>query len=91
MIKKYFIVTGKFYHIFLKKSRQNEKNVVLYKKLQGGDNIQKLINIFFITFIINFFVSIYTIYLFFEIKIFQKEQGLKLKIKKLLNEQNKEE
>ena len=59
--------------------------------MQGGGNIIKLINIFFITFIINFFVSIYTIYLFFEIKIFRNEQGSKLKIKKFLSEQKKEE
>lgn len=37
---------------------------------------------FFITFIINFFVVIYTIYLFFEIKIFNHGQGAKLKHKK---------
>ena len=44
--------------------------------------IHKLINFFFITFSINFFVSIYTIYNFFEIKIFHNEQGSKLQIKK---------
>ena len=50
--------------------------------------IHKLINIFFITFIINFLITIYTIYTFFEIKIFHNEQGLKLKIKNDL-EKNK--
>ena len=50
--------------------------------MEGGDNIKTLINIFFITLIINFFVSIYTIYIFFEVKIFKHEQGSKLKIKK---------
>ena len=43
--------------------------------------MQKLVNIFFITFIINFLITIYTIYIFFELKIFQNEQGSKLKIK----------
>ena len=37
---------------------------------------------FFITFIFNFFVVIYTVYLFFEIKIFNHGQGAKLKHKK---------
>ena len=41
-----------------------------------------LINFFFITLIINFFITIYTIYIFFEIKLFHNEQGAKLKIKK---------
>ncbi len=54
--------------------------------------IQLLINLFFITFSINFFVSIYTIYNFFEIKVFKNEQGSKLKIKKeSLKEIEKEE
>ena len=44
--------------------------------------MNKLINIFFITLIINFFTTIYTIYLFFEIKIFHNEQGSKLELKK---------
>ena len=41
-------------------------------KKQGGDNIKILIDIFFITLIINFFISIYIIYTFFEIKIFKQ-------------------
>ena len=54
--------------------------------------IQLLIIIFFITFSINFFVSIYTIYNFFEIKVFKNEKGSKLKIKKeILKEIEKEE
>jgi len=52
-------------------------------------NIYTLINFFFITFIINFFVSIYTIYNFFEFKILKNEQGSKLKLKKELLEKNK--
>ena len=45
-------------------------------------SIFKLIDFFFITFSINLFVSIYTIYNFFEFKILFNEQGSKLKIKK---------
>ena len=52
------------------------------KKLEGGDSIKSLINLFFISLIINFFVTIYTIYLFLEIKIFRNEQGSKLRFKK---------
>lgn len=54
-------------------------------------NISKLINIFFISLSINFFVSIYTIYNFFEIKIFHNEQGSKLKIKKQILKEYQEE
>ena len=43
--------------------------------------IHRLVNVFFITFSINFFVSIYTIYNLFEVKIFHNEQGSKLKMK----------
>ena len=46
--------------------------------------INKLINIFFITFIINFLITIYTIYTFFEMKVFHNEQGSKLKMKNVL-------
>jgi len=58
--------------------------------LKGGGNISWLLIIFFLSFIINFFVTIYTIYLFFEIKIFNNGQGAKLKLKKQ-NLLNKEE
>lgn len=44
-------------------------------------NISKLINIFFITLIINSFIIFYTIYNFLDFKIFQNKQGIKLKIK----------
>ena len=66
------------------------KKKCYYIKLQGGDNIKTLINIFFISLIINFFISIYTIYLIIEIKVFHNEQGSKLKIKKMLSKQDKE-
>ena len=44
--------------------------------------INNLINFFFITFSINFFITIYTIYNFLDIIIFQNKQGFKLDIKK---------
>jgi len=50
--------------------------------LEGGDNIDWLVIIFFTSLIINLFVSIYTIYIFFEIKIFNHGQGAKLNLKK---------
>ena len=40
--------------------------------------IQNLTNIFFILFIINFFITFYSIYSFFEIYLFQNRQGYKL-------------
>lgn len=40
-----------------------------------------LINLFFITFIINIFIVFYSIYTFFSIKIFHNLQGAKLNIK----------
>ena len=46
------------------------------------EDIIKLINFFFITFIINFFITIYSIYNFLDFEVFQNKQGLKLKIKK---------
>lgn len=44
--------------------------------------INHLTNLFFIFFIINFFITFYSIYTFFEIYIFHNKQGLKLNIKK---------
>lgn len=44
-------------------------------------DISKLINIFFITLIINLFITFYTIYNFLDFKVFQNKQGIKLKIK----------
>lgn len=41
-----------------------------------------LIHLFFISFIINLFISFYAIYSFVEILIFHNLQGYKLKIKK---------
>lgn len=48
----------------------------------GGDDMDILINMFFITFIINLFIVCYSIYTFFDIKIFHNLQGSKLNIKK---------
>ncbi len=45
-------------------------------------DINNLINLFFITFIINFLTTFYSIYNFFNIEIFQKKQGMKLNIKR---------
>lgn len=41
----------------------------------------KLITLFFIIYIINFFISLYSIYTYFDIKLFHNLQGSKLKIK----------
>ena len=45
-------------------------------------SINSLLNTFFIIFIINFFITFYSIYTFFEIYIFHSLQGSKLNIKK---------
>ena len=52
----------------------------MVKNVKGGFAI--LIHIFFISFIINLFISFYAIYSFLEILIFHNLQGFKLKIKK---------
>lgn len=44
--------------------------------------IDWFISFFFISLIINIFVTVYTVYLFFEINIFNHGQGAKLKLKK---------
>lgn len=49
---------------------------------KGGDNIYNLITLFFIIYIINFFIILYSIYTYFDIKLFHNLQGSKLKIKK---------
>ena len=41
----------------------------------------KLITIFFIIYIINFFFTLYSIYTYFDMKFFHNLQGSKLKIK----------
>lgn len=40
--------------------------------------IANLINVFFLLFIINFFITFYSIYTFFEVYVFQNLQGYKL-------------
>ena len=49
---------------------------------KGGDFIQYLINLFFISFILYLFIFLYSIYIFFDIMIFHNKQGSKLKIKR---------
>ena len=57
----------------------------MIKKIEkGGENISRLIDIFFLTFIIYFFITLYSVYTFFDIIFFHNKQGSKLKIKKNL-------
>ena len=46
-----------------------------------------LINIFFIIYIISFLITLYSIYTFFDIKLFNNLQGSKLKIKQKTEKQ----
>ena len=70
--------------IYLKKSLDKLKNI-LYdcKKLEGGVFFINLVDFFFIILIINSFVFFYSIYNFFNIKIFYNLQGSKLKLKSI--------
>ena len=52
------------------------------KNWKGGGNIFKLIDLFFFTFIIYLFTTLYSLYTFFDIIIFHNKQGSKLEIKK---------
>lgn len=54
---------------------------VLNDKNKAVKKINKQINFFFITLIINFFITFYTMYNYLDSKIFQNKQGIKLKIK----------
>ena len=67
---------------------KNRVNICTYKVV---NDINRLINFFFITFIINFLITIYSIYNFLDFIIFQNKQGLKLNIKKNTLYLNKEE
>ena len=51
-------------------------------KIEGGDNISRLINAYFLTFIIYLFITLYSLYSFFDIILFHNKQGSKLEIKK---------
>lgn len=53
---------------------------------QGGDTIIKLVNIFFIIYIINLLINLYSIYTFFDIHLFHNLQGSKLNLKKQLSQ-----
>lgn len=52
------------------------------KTIKEGDILQLLIHAFFISFIINIFVIIYSIYSEIDFFLFRNEQGSKLKLKK---------
>ena len=52
------------------------------KTSKGGDIISRLIDLFFITVIIYLFITLYSLYTFFDIIFFHNKQGSKLKIKK---------
>jgi len=45
------------------------------------NKLRLLINIFFISFIINLFIVFYSVYLLFDMKLFHNLQGSKLKLK----------
>ncbi|MGYP001785149872 len=47
--------------------------------------LNSLINIFFILYIISVLITLYSIYTFFDIKLFHNLQGSKLKIKQNQN------
>ena len=51
--------------------------------------LNSLINIFFILYIISVLITLYSIYTFFDIKLFHNLQGSKLKLKKELINKNK--
>ena len=54
----------------------------MVKKVKGGDVIDILLTLFFISFIFNLFICFYSIYSFINIKCFHNLQGSKLNIKK---------
>ena len=74
----------KYFNINFKKSIDKIKFLLYHytNLIKGGDNIQGLIHYFFISFIIHIFVVFYTIYSFFNLKVFHNLQGYKLNIKK---------
>lgn len=49
--------------------------------MKGGVILEILIHLFFASFIINVFVTFYSVYSFFEMNIFHGLQGSKLKFK----------
>lgn len=60
--------------------------MLYYVYQQGGGNINKITNLFFIIYIINILVTLYSIYTFFEIHLFHNLQGSKLNLKKQLSD-----
>ena len=71
----------KFYHKFLKKYRHFKKIVVLYWAKKAVIILSNILTIFFIIYFINFFIILYSIYTYFDMKLFHNLQGSKLKIK----------
>ena len=59
----------------------NLKDLASTKAKENGKTLSTLINIFFIIYIISLFITLYSIYTFFDIKLFHNLQGSKLKIK----------
>lgn len=57
---------------------------MIVKIWKGGDIISKLIDWFFITFIIYLFITLYSLYNIFDLFFFHNKQGSKLQIKKNL-------
>ncbi len=55
----------------------------MIKNLKGGVIFKILIHLFFASFIINIFVTFYSVYSFFEMNIFHSLQGSKLKFKEI--------
>ena len=71
-----FLEPLSFYHIFQKKYRHYIKFVVLCNSQRRMMPIQT--HIFFLLYIINLFITFYSIYTFFEVYMFQNLQGYKL-------------
>lgn len=64
--------------------------MLYYVYQQGGDNIFKLVNLFFITYIINLLITLYSFYTFFDIYLFHNLQGSKLILKKQISQKKED-
>lgn len=64
--------------------------MLYYVHQQGGDSIFKLVNLFFITYIINILITLYSFYTFFDIKLFHNLQGSKLNLKKQISQKKED-
>ena len=65
--------------------------MLIFVSIKVVNIIDKQIRFFFITLIINLFITFYSIYNFLDFVIFQNKQGLKLNIKKETLHLDKEE